>query len=160
PQGLLLAGARRLRQAPRRRPEEISERRWIMNLIPPRPIPPLRHGDRLTQAEFHRRYQASPPHVKAELIGGIVYMASPVGRQHGYYSADLLILLGLYQWATSGLELLNASTTILGEASEPEPDLSLRILPEYGGQSRTLPGDVEYVTGAPELVVEVSHTRV
>jgi Uma2 family endonuclease len=87
-------------------------------------------------------------------------MASPLGRQHGYYSIDLIFLLELYLQSTPGVELLNAATTILGEESEPEPDLSLRILPEYGGQSRTTRGRVEYIAGAPELVVEVSHSRV
>src|SRR5262249_11449095 len=121
--------------------------RWesSMNAIPPKPVPPLRNGDRLTQAEFHRRYEASPSPVKVELIGGVVYMASPLGRQHGFFSVDLLFLMELYVQATSGVELLNGATTILGEESEPEPDVSLRILPEYGGQSRTIPGRVEYV---------------
>ena len=39
--------------------------------------------------------------------------------------------------------------------SAPQPDLALKILPEFGGQS-TLEG--EYAAGAPELIVEVSHT--
>ena len=43
----------------------------------------------------------------------------------------------------------------MSEASAPQPDLALIILPEHGGQS-TVEG--EYAAGAPELVVEVSHT--
>jgi Uma2 family endonuclease len=43
---------------------------------------------------------------------------------------------------------------LLGEDSEPEPDLYLRILPEYGGRSATTPDD--YIEGAPELIVEVA----
>ena len=50
-------------------------------------VPPLRQGDHLTADEFLRRYEAMPG-VKAELIQGVVYMASPVrnkkhGRPHG-----------------------------------------------------------------------------
>lgn len=32
------------------------------------PIPPLESGDRLTRAEFERRYKATPEKFKAELI--------------------------------------------------------------------------------------------
>ncbi|MEA5534595.1 hypothetical protein VB691_11315 [Crocosphaera sp. XPORK-15E] len=41
-------------------------------------IPRLENGDKLTRIEFERRYQAMPQHQKAELIEGIVYMASPL----------------------------------------------------------------------------------
>jgi len=41
-------------------------------------LPPLESGDRLTRQEFERRYQAMPPIKKAELIEGVVYVASPV----------------------------------------------------------------------------------
>jgi hypothetical protein len=34
-------------------------------------IPPLKNGDRLSQAEFERRYQAMSQVTKAELIEGI-----------------------------------------------------------------------------------------
>ncbi len=30
------------------------------------PLEPLREGDRLSQPEFHRRYEASPEGIKAE----------------------------------------------------------------------------------------------
>ena len=41
-------------------------------------LPPLENGDRLTQYEFERRYQAMIQIKKAELIEGVVYVASPV----------------------------------------------------------------------------------
>ncbi|MFM6708889.1 MAG: Uma2 family endonuclease, partial [Microcystis panniformis] len=41
-------------------------------------IPPLENGDKLTRWEFERRYQGMPHLKKAELIEGIVYMASPL----------------------------------------------------------------------------------
>jgi hypothetical protein len=34
-------------------------------------LPPLHNGDRLTQPEFHRRYEAYPEDVKFELKGGL-----------------------------------------------------------------------------------------
>ncbi len=40
-------------------------------------IPLLENGDRLTREEFHRRYEAMPEKVKAELIKGVVYMRLP-----------------------------------------------------------------------------------
>ncbi len=47
-------------------------------------LPPLESGDRLTRSEFERRYAAMPRVKKAELIEGVVYMASPLRyRSHG-----------------------------------------------------------------------------
>src|SRR5262245_17111719 len=45
---------------------------------PPEAVPPLENGDRLTRAEFERRYRAMPHLKKAELIEGVVYIPSPV----------------------------------------------------------------------------------
>ncbi len=41
----------------------------------------------------------------------------------------------------------------MDERNVPQPDLALRILPEYGGQSRV---EGIYAAGAPELIVEVA----
>lgn len=117
--------------------------------------PLLNNGDRMTQAEFHRRYEQMPG-VKAELIGGIVYMASPVRRPHGNHLPKLSMAFCLYEGETPGVEVLDDTTTILSETSEPQPDLALRILPEFGGRSRT--NEAEYVEGGPELVAEVAHS--
>ncbi len=46
-------------------------------------IPPLENGDRLTWVEFERRYHEMPHLKKAELIEGIVYMASPLRKKDG-----------------------------------------------------------------------------
>lgn len=40
------------------------------------PLPPLESGDRLTRPEFERRYAAATHIKKAELIEGVVYVAS------------------------------------------------------------------------------------
>lgn len=54
-------------------------------------IPPLENGDLLTRAEFERRYTAMPNLKKAELIEGIVYMASPLRFEpHAEPHADLV----------------------------------------------------------------------
>ena len=47
-------------------------------------VPPLENGDRLTSHEFERRYQVMTQVKKAELIEGVVYVASPVrATKHG-----------------------------------------------------------------------------
>lgn len=120
-------------------------------------VPLLVNGERMKQLEFHRRYEACPKNEKWELIGGIVYMASPLRRTHCRYDGKFGLVLELYELATPGVETLHNATAILDEESEPQPDLGLRILPEYCGQSRTTSDD--YLQGAPEFLVEVAHSR-
>jgi Putative restriction endonuclease len=120
--------------------------------------PPLTlcNGDRMKQPEFHRRYKAYPKQEKFELIGGIVYVASPLRRPHAMYEEELSFPLGLYRRATPGVELLPNATTILSEDNEPQPDLGLRLLEEYGGRSRLTPE--EYIEGPPELLAEIAYS--
>jgi Uma2 family endonuclease len=110
----------------------------------------------MDQPEFHRRYREHPGIEKFELVGGIVYVAPPLRRPHGTYHADLGLVLGLYQAGTPGVEVADNATVILGEESELQPDLDLRILREHGGQSFV--NEEDYLVGAPELVVEVAHS--
>jgi Uma2 family endonuclease len=119
-------------------------------------VPLLSNGDRMTQAEFHECYEHYPEDVKFELVGGIVYMASPLRRTHSRYDGQIGFALELYQRATPGVEVLHNATTILGEESEPQPDLGMCILSEFGGQSNTDKDD--YVEGAPELLVEIAYS--
>jgi Uma2 family endonuclease len=114
------------------------------------------NGDRMTQAEFHRIYSQMPEDFRAELIGGIVYVASPLKRQHGTNHLFLGTLLGVYVGNTPGTEAGDNATVILGEEGEPQPDLFLRILPEFQGQSAT--DEDDYIVGAPELLVEIALT--
>src|SRR5262245_15650999 len=113
--------------------------------------PALVEGERLEQPEFHRRYEQGPPEARAELIDGVVFMPSPVGRAHGRAHALPIVWLDRYVEMTPGVEVLVDATAILGTATEVQPDVLLRILPEHGGQTRT---DGGYVRGAPELVLE------
>jgi Uma2 family endonuclease len=118
-------------------------------------VPPLEPGDRLTRAEFERRYEAMPQLKKAELIEGDVYIPSPV--RHGRHSRPHNLLgtwLGIYQLDTLGVEAGDNGTIRLDLDNEPQPDLTLIILPERGGQVRISEDD--YVEGAPELVAEVA----
>jgi Uma2 family endonuclease len=68
----------------------------------------------------------------------------------------LSLVLSLYETGTPGVELTDNSTVILGEESEPQPDLNLRILTECGGQVTV--NEKDYLEGAPELVAEVAHS--
>ena len=83
-------------------------------------------------------------------------MASPLRRVHALYHADLSAALAGYVRKTPGVELLDNATVILGEESEPQPDLLMRILTEFGGQSKE--NEDGYIEGAPELVAEIAHS--
>ncbi|GAB4149416.1 MAG: Uma2 family endonuclease [Cyanobacteria bacterium J069] len=115
-------------------------------------MPPLESGDRLTRAEFERRYQATPEHFKAELIEGVVYVASPVRVFHGNPHFNLITWLGVYSAATPGVSGSDNATTRLDMDNEPQPDALLRI--ETGGTS-TISED-GYIEGAPELIAEIA----
>lgn len=118
-------------------------------------IAPLESGDHLTRAEFERRYLASPHIRKAELIEGVVYVASPVrATRHGRPHGIIMTWLGVYCAATPGVDLLDNATVRLDADNEPQPDALLRIEPEVGGNSSISEDD--YIEGAPELIVEVA----
>ena len=116
-------------------------------------LPPLVEGQRLDRATFHERYEAMPPRTRAELIGGVVHMPSPLSNDHG--DEDHLANGWLVQYArfTPGVRGTANSSTFLGDDSELQPDSSLRVLPEFGVLTRS---EGEYLAGPPELVVEVS----
>lgn len=115
---------------------------------------PLENGDRLTRAEFERRYDAMPNLRKAELIEGIVQMPSPIRVEH--MEADLVVLtwLGVYVAATPGVRGGGDGSVRLDADNEVQPDALLRIDAACGGQSRVAADG--FIEGAPELVVEIS----
>jgi Uma2 family endonuclease len=109
----------------------------------------------LTRAEFERRYHLMPQNVKAELIEGVVYMASPVrytshSRPHGV----VITWLGLYSAATPGVQVGDSATVRLDIDNEVQPDALLRIDEARGGHSHISSDD--YLEGAPELIVEIA----
>jgi len=121
-------------------------------------LPLLEAGDHLDQATFHARYEAMPPAFRAELIGGMVIVPSPLSRGHGVYDALVMGWLTQYWVATPGTLTWDNATTILGEASEPQPDGALIVEPACGGQTGL--SEDGYATGPPEFIVEVASSSV
>jgi Uma2 family endonuclease len=113
---------------------------------------PLANGQRLSRDEFLRRWELMPDTKFAELIGGITYMPSPLSRPHGYNDKGIVTWVGTYEAATPGCESACNSTWLMLDDC-PQPDVDLRILPEFGGQSSDQ-GD--YPEGAPEFAAGVS----
>ena len=117
-------------------------------------VPNLEAGDHLTQPTFHERYLAMPDGFRAELIGGMVIVPSPLSPQHGACHALVMGWLTTYWIATPGTQARDNATAILGQASEPQPDAALIIEPAFGGQTGI--SNDGYATGPPELIVEVA----
>ena len=118
-------------------------------------VPPLENGDRLTRAQFERRYAAMPHLKKAELIEGVVYLAAALRlRNHGEPHGNLIIWLGNYKVATPGMILADNTTVRLDRDNEPQPDVALFLDPVVGGQVQISEDD--YIEGAPELIAEVA----
>jgi Uma2 family endonuclease len=119
----------------------------------PTSLESFENGEVMDQPTFHARYERIPG-IRAELIGGEVHMPSPMKVPHSRLITQIGFLLSGYEQATPHTEAHSAGVTvILGNDSEPQPDLTLLILPEAGGQIRE---HEEYLVGAPELVIEVS----
>lgn len=87
----------------------------------------LFEGNRLDQPIFHRLYEQTPPDFKAELIGGVVRLPlSRVPVSHGWLRILGTTWLGTYAGATPEAHALFGATILLGEDSEPQPDICLR----------------------------------
>lgn len=122
-----------------------------------RRIPPLQNGDRLTLAKFEERYDATPGLKHAELIDGKVFMSPPMsygGRSRPH--ANLITVLGVYRALTPGVDVGDNGSVRFDIGNMPQPDAFLLINPSHGGQTKISADD--YITGAPELIVEVSAT--
>ncbi len=122
-------------------------------------VPPLESGDRLTRAEFLRRYDAMPDVKKAELIEGVVYVPSPVRQKyHGRQHHHLLTWIGNYEAGTPGVEGGDNSTVLLDLDNAPQPDGVLFIQPDHGGHVKI--NEDGYIEGAPDLVAAVAASSV
>jgi Uma2 family endonuclease len=122
-------------------------------VVAPSTVPPLHEGDHLDQPTFHERYEAMPLGVRAELIGGIVFMPSPLKPRHGRMHNRIMVWVGTYADATPGTGSYDYTTAILGPQSEPQPDTFLIIEVPGRGQMRE---ENEYLVGAPEFIGEVA----
>lgn len=123
--------------------------------VPAPQTPPLESGDCLSRSEFERRYAAEPHIKRAELIEGVVYVASPL-RFNGHAEPHTWAVtwLSIYQIATANTRLGIEPTVRLDQDNELQPDAVLLIDPTAGGQVSISEDD--YLEGAPELVVEIA----
>ncbi len=126
-----------------------------MAIPEPEIVLPMESGDRLSQPEFHRRYAAMSEQYRAELVEGVVYVASPVsGVFHARPHADVVGWLATYRAATRGVELLDNATVILDGRNEVQPDAAMRF--DEGGDNRSRWGEDGFLHGPPHFVVEVA----
>ena len=121
--------------------------------IPPLPIL-LENGDRLTVAEFMRRYEASPGVRKAQLVEGFVHMPSPVNASL-HAKPDGLIQGWLFSYSIDypELEVYPNATLILDGDNAVQPDA---ILCHPKPDGRVWIDENGYLRGAPELVCEIA----
>jgi Uma2 family endonuclease len=116
----------------------------------------LENGDRLNRVEFERRYTASNIK-KAELIEGLVYVASPLRfTPHAEPHGRIIGWLIAYQaMIITDLKVGIEPTVRLDADNEPQPDA---VLFRLGGNAQV--DEDGYITGAPELIVEIAASTV
>lgn len=116
---------------------------------------PLESGDRLSCKEFEYLYEQCPHIKKAELINGVVFVASPIRvKQHAQPHGHIIVWLGTYASFTDNCMVCDNATVRLDDKNEVQPDVLLRLEEFMGGQSRISADD--YIEGAPELIVEIA----
>lgn len=114
--------------------------------------PPLTAGDRLTRAEFERRWELHPEIKKAELIDGLVYTEMTVSERHGEPHLTLGGWLFLYRSMHPDLQSLDNTTIRLAGEDDLQPDLVLR---RRSGGTSAIAQD-RCIEGPPELVAEIA----
>src|SRR5262245_61895258 len=119
-------------------------------------LPSLIAGQRLEQPTFHERYAAMPPETRAELVGGVVYMPSPLRYDYGVNDINVSYWLGHYKRFTRELRSANNATVKLDKSGEAQPDSMMWIPTELGGHVTIDEGG--YIKGAPELIVEIARS--
>jgi len=85
-------------------------------------------------------------------------MPSPASLRHGQPHGLAAAWIVNYSIETPGTDYADNATNRLDNENEPQPDVALFIDPQCGGQSRV--SSDGYLTGAAELVVEVSLSSV
>ena len=115
----------------------------------------LENGAVMGRQDFHRLFEECEDLERVELIEGVVYMPSPVKfEQHGQQSTLMILWLGAYQFFHPGeVATSDAVSILLDDENEPIPDAMLfRLRPDRFEDG--------YVSGAPELVVEVANSSI
>ncbi|MFQ5615610.1 MAG: Uma2 family endonuclease [Anaerolineales bacterium] len=117
--------------------------------------PLLETGQRLSRREFEWRYHAHPEIKKAELIEGVVYVTSPVRvKRHSRPHYNIIAWSSFYQVNTPGIWGDDNVTLRLDKKNEFQPDVCLSLEPSLGGRAWITRDD--YLTGTPELIIEVA----
>src|SRR5438128_2092307 len=122
------------------------------------PPPPLESGDRLSREEFHRRYCLRPDIKKAELVEGVVYVASPVRADlHGTPHVHAIHWASHYSLFVPGVIVCDNTTVYPdgGGEDEVQPDVCLVRIPPPDENAARLRSD-GYIEGPPQLVLEVA----
>jgi Uma2 family endonuclease len=116
------------------------------------------NGDMLTLNDFLRRYERMPNVKKAELIEGVIHMASPV-RINLHSRPDGIMQGWLFAYAAMhDLEMFPNTTLLLDVENCFQPDSMLCSKPRKGG--RVWVNKDDYLCGSPELVVEIAASSV
>jgi Uma2 family endonuclease len=119
-------------------------------------IPALENGDRLTMREFERRYEAMPELKKAELIEGVVFLASPVSLDPSEGHTALVGWIATYKARHPHVRAHTDGSVRLDADNQFQPDIFLW----RPGSGSAKPGEHNLLDGAPELVVEVAASSV
>ncbi len=119
--------------------------------LPAAPVARLITGMRLSPEAFLDTLEGIPDLKHAELIDGVVYVASPISVEHGRPQHLIAGLFFNYAVRTGAEAGQDVTWAMLG--SIPQPDVFLRK--RTGGLSRV---GKKYFEGAPELAVEICVT--
>ncbi|MFT3882668.1 MAG: Uma2 family endonuclease [Gemmatales bacterium] len=124
---------------------------------PNAPVPWLENGDHLSRREFERLYEQTTDQTKAELIQGIVYMASPVRIDlHAEQDNRINTWIGNYSMFTPGVKAATNGSFRIDDWNEPQPDAVLFLPKKSGGHAEV--DEEGFLTGIPELIIEVSNS--
>lgn len=112
----------------------------------------------MDRRRFHALYARTPEEFRAELIDGVVYVASPVRYgKHDEHAALIRTWLGVYAPSRSEVKVGNEASLVLDDENEVHPDAFLFRTGPGAQLTETADG---YLEGSPELVVEVAASSV
>ena len=121
--------------------------------------PTLESGDRLSPEEFDRIYALCSDIRKAELIDGVVYVASPVRiNAHSRPYGRLGAVLHYYADSRPGVLASSDGTVLLADGTRVQPDIAVYWNADRPGTARE--NEDDYLEGPPELVAEIAGSSV